>query len=101
VSVSVTGCQRDDLGESTVFGYVYGFAVSAARILPGHQAKNWLSTNIVDSMAPTTGWAGNEDELFDVLYNFAGIGSDEIHLIPTSSDVHQLRCDAVLAKCFT
>ena len=51
-------------------------------------------------MAPTTGWAGDDDELLDVLHKFADIGSDEIHLIPTSSDIDQLRRVAEVAKQF-
>lgn len=42
-------------------------------------------------MAPTTGWAGSEDELLAVLRRFEEIGTDEVQLIPTSSDVEQLR----------
>jgi hypothetical protein len=42
-------------------------------------------------MAPHTGFAGTEDELADVLGQFAAIGTSEIHLIPTSTDLDQLR----------
>jgi hypothetical protein len=42
-------------------------------------------------MAPTTGFAGNDDELFDVLRRFEDIGTDEVHLIPTSSNIDELR----------
>ena len=52
---------------------------------------NWIPAEFVDAMAPTTGWAGNEEELVEVLRRFAEIGTDEVHLIPTSSDVGQLR----------
>ena len=52
---------------------------------------NWIPTEIVDAMAPTTGWAGTQDELRAVLGRFADIGTDEIHLIPTSTDMDQLR----------
>jgi hypothetical protein len=51
-------------------------------------------------MAPTTGWAGNDDELLAVLHRFRDIGTDEIHLIPTSSDVDQVRRVGELAKQF-
>jgi alkanesulfonate monooxygenase SsuD/methylene tetrahydromethanopterin reductase-like flavin-dependent oxidoreductase (luciferase family) len=61
---------------------------------------NWVPAEVVDAMAPTTGWAGNEDELLDVLHKFEGIGTDEIHLIPTSSDIAQLRRIADVAKEF-
>ncbi|KUI43119.1 luciferase [Mycobacterium sp. IS-1590] len=52
---------------------------------------NWIPADVVDAMAPATGWAGGERELLDVLRRFQDIGTDEIHLIPTSSDVDQLR----------
>jgi hypothetical protein len=42
-------------------------------------------------MAPTTGWAGDEDDLLAVLQGFSAIGTDEVHLIPTSSNIDQLR----------
>jgi alkanesulfonate monooxygenase SsuD/methylene tetrahydromethanopterin reductase-like flavin-dependent oxidoreductase (luciferase family) len=48
---------------------------------------NWLPPDLVDAMAPTTGFAGTEAELHDVLRGFEGIGTDEVHLIPTGSDV--------------
>ena len=61
---------------------------------------NWIPARVVDAMAPTTGWAGNDTELLDVLHKFADIGTDEIHLIPTSSDLDQLRRVAELATQF-
>jgi hypothetical protein len=41
-------------------------------------------------MAPATGFAGSEDELLAVLEGFRDIGTDEVHLIPTSSDIGQV-----------
>jgi hypothetical protein len=52
---------------------------------------NWLPPDLVDAMAPTTGFAGTEAQLYDVLRAFEGIGADEVHLIPTGSDVAQVR----------
>jgi alkanesulfonate monooxygenase SsuD/methylene tetrahydromethanopterin reductase-like flavin-dependent oxidoreductase (luciferase family) len=52
---------------------------------------NWVPAEVVDAMAPTTGWAGDEDDLLAVLQEFVAIGTDEVHLIPTSSDIGQLR----------
>lgn len=52
---------------------------------------NWIPREIVDVIAPTSGWAGTEEELVSVLRRFAEIGTDEVHLIPTSSDIDQLR----------
>ncbi len=52
---------------------------------------NWIPAQIVDAMAPHTGFAGTEEQLADVLRGFAEIGTSEVHLIPTSSDLDQLR----------
>ncbi len=52
---------------------------------------NWIPAEYVDAMAPTTGWAGSEEELTAVLKRFEEIGTDEIQLIPTSSDLDQRR----------
>jgi alkanesulfonate monooxygenase SsuD/methylene tetrahydromethanopterin reductase-like flavin-dependent oxidoreductase (luciferase family) len=52
---------------------------------------NWIPVEIVDAMAPATGWAGTEEQLADVLRAFASVGTSEVHLIPTSSDLDQLR----------
>ena len=52
-------------------------------------------------MAPTTGWAGNDYELRDMLAaSSRPSAADEIHLIPTSSNIDQLRRVAELAKQF-
>jgi alkanesulfonate monooxygenase SsuD/methylene tetrahydromethanopterin reductase-like flavin-dependent oxidoreductase (luciferase family) len=61
---------------------------------------NWVPAEVVDAMAPTSGWAGTEDELVDVLHKFQSVGTDEIHLIPTSSNIDQLRRVATVAKQF-
>jgi len=51
----------------------------------------WIPPEYVDAMAPTTGFAGSDGELVAVLRKFEAIGADEIQLIPTSSDLGQLR----------
>ena len=61
---------------------------------------NWLPAAILDAMAPHTGFAGAEDQLAEVLRAFAVIGTDEVHLIPTSSDLDQLRRAADVAADF-
>ena len=61
---------------------------------------NWIPSDFVDAMAPTTGWAGGDDELLAVLRSFEAIGTDEVHLIPTSSDIDQLRRVAAVAEKF-
>lgn len=58
---------------------------------------NWLPVSLVDAMAPTTGFAGTETALRDLLRRFADVGCDEVHLIPTSSDVGQVERVAGLA----
>ncbi|PRC44534.1 LLM class flavin-dependent oxidoreductase, partial [Mycobacterium sp. ITM-2017-0098] len=52
---------------------------------------NWIPSEFVDAMAPTAGFAGTAEELRTVLAGFADIGTDEVHLIPTSSDIEQVR----------
>jgi alkanesulfonate monooxygenase SsuD/methylene tetrahydromethanopterin reductase-like flavin-dependent oxidoreductase (luciferase family) len=59
---------------------------------------NWIPAEYIDAMAPTTGFAGSEDDLAAVLREFAAVGTDEIQLIPTSSDLDQLRRAADLVK---
>ena len=57
---------------------------------------NWIPAGYVDAMAPNTGWAGTEDQLADTLRAFAAIGTTEVHLIPTNSDLGQLRAAAAV-----
>ncbi|VEG57114.1 flavin-dependent oxidoreductase, F420-dependent methylene-tetrahydromethanopterin reductase [Mycolicibacterium aurum] len=52
---------------------------------------NWIPSEFVDAMAPTAGFAGTAEDLRAVLKRFADIGTDEVHLIPTSSDIDQVR----------
>jgi alkanesulfonate monooxygenase SsuD/methylene tetrahydromethanopterin reductase-like flavin-dependent oxidoreductase (luciferase family) len=59
---------------------------------------NWVPSKVVDAMAPTTGWAGDDEELLEVLRKFSDIGTDEIYLIPTSSNIDQLRRVADVVK---
>jgi alkanesulfonate monooxygenase SsuD/methylene tetrahydromethanopterin reductase-like flavin-dependent oxidoreductase (luciferase family) len=61
---------------------------------------NWVPGKVVDAMAPTTGWAGSDDELLDALRQFEAIGTDEIYLIPTSADVDQVRRVADVVRDF-
>ena len=58
---------------------------------------NWLPVDLVDAMAPATGFAGSEEQLAATLRRFAEIGTDEVHLIPTSSDVAQVARAAAVA----
>jgi alkanesulfonate monooxygenase SsuD/methylene tetrahydromethanopterin reductase-like flavin-dependent oxidoreductase (luciferase family) len=61
---------------------------------------NWIPEAYVDAIAPTTGWAGTESELLEVLRRFEAIGTDEVHLIPTSADIDQVHRVAEVIKDF-
>ncbi len=84
---------------ATSFWFAMGDPEQARSQVHSHLRRymNWIPAEYVDAMAPTTGWAGNESELLQVLRAFEAIGTDEIHLIPTSSDIGQVRrvADAV------
>lgn len=84
---------------ATSFWFAMGDADEARAQVHSHLLRymNWIPSEYVDAMAPTTGWAGSEDELLEVLRRFETIGTNEIHLIPTSSDIDQIRrvADAV------
>jgi alkanesulfonate monooxygenase SsuD/methylene tetrahydromethanopterin reductase-like flavin-dependent oxidoreductase (luciferase family) len=84
---------------ATSFWFALGDGDEARAQVHRHLRRymNWIPAEYVDAMAPSTGWAGSEDELMSVLKRFEDIGTDEVHLIPTSSDVGQLRrvADAV------
>jgi len=78
---------------ATSFWFAMGDADEARAQVRAHLLRymNWIPAEFVDAMAPTTGWSGGEDELLEVLRGFEAIGTDEIHLIPTSSDISQVR----------
>ena len=84
---------------ATSFWFALGDSVQARARVHRHlrHYMNWIPADIVDAMAPVTGFAGTEDQLAAVLRSFAAIGTDEVHLIPTSSDIDQLRrvCDII------
>jgi alkanesulfonate monooxygenase SsuD/methylene tetrahydromethanopterin reductase-like flavin-dependent oxidoreductase (luciferase family) len=87
---------------ATSFWFALGDGDEARAQVHRHLRRymNWIPAEYVDAMAPTTGWTGNEDELSNVLKRFDDIGTDEIHLIPTSSDVEQVRRVANVVKDF-
>ncbi|ORV16508.1 LLM class flavin-dependent oxidoreductase [Mycobacterium celatum] len=78
---------------ATSFWFALGTGDDARKQMHRHLRRymNWIPAEYVDAMAPTTGFAGSEDELLAVLRKFDAIGTDEIQLIPTSSDLDQLR----------
>lgn len=78
---------------ATSFWFALGDPADARAQIHRHlqHYMNWIPAEVVDAMAPMTGWAGTEEQLADVLRRFADVGTSEIHLIPTSSDIGQLR----------
>ncbi|WP_422750115.1 LLM class flavin-dependent oxidoreductase [Mycobacterium sp. WMMD1722] len=87
---------------ATSFWFAIGDRDEARAQMHHHLRRymNWIPAEIVDAMAPDTGFAGSEDELLEVLARFADIGTDEVHLIPTSSDITQLHRVADAVKQF-
>ncbi|OBF06913.1 LLM class flavin-dependent oxidoreductase [Mycobacterium sp. 852002-10029_SCH5224772] len=83
----------------TSFWFAFGSPEESRAQVHRHLRRymNWIPGEYVDAMAPMTGWAGSEDELLDVLRRFEEIGTDEVQLIPTSSDADQLRRAADVA----
>jgi alkanesulfonate monooxygenase SsuD/methylene tetrahydromethanopterin reductase-like flavin-dependent oxidoreductase (luciferase family) len=78
---------------ATSFWFALGSVDEARRQVHGHLRRymNWIPAEYIDAMAPTTGFAGGEDDLAEVLHKFEAVGADEIQLIPTSSDLEQVQ----------
>jgi alkanesulfonate monooxygenase SsuD/methylene tetrahydromethanopterin reductase-like flavin-dependent oxidoreductase (luciferase family) len=78
---------------ATSFWFALGSPADARQQVHRHLRRymNWIPAEYIDAMAPTTGFAGSEDELAAVLRKFEAVGADEIQLIPTSSDLDQVR----------
>jgi alkanesulfonate monooxygenase SsuD/methylene tetrahydromethanopterin reductase-like flavin-dependent oxidoreductase (luciferase family) len=87
---------------ATSFWFAFGEGDEPRRQVHRHLRRymNWIPADYVDAMAPTTGWAGTEDELRQTLAGFEAIGTDEVHLIPTSADIDQVRRAVDVAKDF-
>ena len=85
---------------ATSFWFALGPVEQARQQVHSHLRRymNWIPVEYVDAMAPTTGFAGNEDDLIAVMRTFEAVGTDEIQLIPTSSDLGQLRRAAELVR---
>lgn len=85
---------------ATSFWFALGDPEPARAQIHHHLRRymNWIPADFVDAIAPTTGWSGSEDELAAVLRDFAAAGTDEVHLIPTSSDIDQVRRVAEVVK---
>jgi alkanesulfonate monooxygenase SsuD/methylene tetrahydromethanopterin reductase-like flavin-dependent oxidoreductase (luciferase family) len=78
---------------ATSFWFALGSVDEARRQVHRHLRRymNWIPAEYIDAMAPTTGFAGTEDDLVAVLRAFEAVGADEIQLIPTSSDLEQVQ----------
>jgi alkanesulfonate monooxygenase SsuD/methylene tetrahydromethanopterin reductase-like flavin-dependent oxidoreductase (luciferase family) len=78
---------------TTSFWFALGRKESARAQVHTHLRRymNWIPAEYVDAMAPSTGFAGSQEDLLAVLRKFADIGADEVHLIPTNNDVNQAR----------
>jgi len=87
---------------ATSFWFALGDGAEARAQVHRHLRRymNWIPAEFVDAMAPTTGWSGSDDELLDILRRFEDIGTDEVHLIPTSANIDQLRRVADVVKEF-
>jgi alkanesulfonate monooxygenase SsuD/methylene tetrahydromethanopterin reductase-like flavin-dependent oxidoreductase (luciferase family) len=87
---------------ATSFWFAIGDGAGPREQVREHLCRymNWIPIEYVDAMAPTTGWAGTDDELLEVLRRFQAIGTDEVHLIPTSSNIDQLRRVADVVEDF-
>jgi hypothetical protein len=81
---------------TTSFWFALGEQDAARKQIRRHlrHYMNWIPEKYVDAMAPSTGFAGTQDDLLTTLRTFADVGTDEVQLIPTSTDVNQLRAAA-------
>ena len=75
---------------ATSFWFALGEADEARAQVHRHLRRymNWIPASYVDAMAPATGWAGNEDELLDVLRSSrtsAPTRSTSSRRVPTST----------------
>ncbi|MDT5197486.1 MAG: hypothetical protein QOH20_4240 [Mycobacterium sp.] len=87
---------------ATSFWFALGNGEEARAQVHRHLRRymNWIPAEFVDAMAPTTGFAGTDEELLDALRRFEDIGTDEVHLIPTSANIDQVRRVAEVVKEF-
>jgi alkanesulfonate monooxygenase SsuD/methylene tetrahydromethanopterin reductase-like flavin-dependent oxidoreductase (luciferase family) len=87
---------------ATSFWFALGDPADARAQIHRHLRHylNWLPVEVVNVMASTVGFAGTEDQLARVLRGFAAVGTCEVHLIPTSSDLDQLGRAADVARDF-
>ncbi len=92
------GRPKPHLGTS--FWFALGPVEQARQQVHAHLRRymNWIPVEYVDAMAPTTGFAGSEDDLIALMRTFEGVGTDEIQLIPTSSDLDQVSRTAELVR---
>ncbi|HEY7053772.1 MAG TPA: LLM class flavin-dependent oxidoreductase [Mycobacterium sp.] len=84
---------------TTSFWFAIGTSDTARAQVHRHLRRymTWIPAEYVDAMAPSTGFAGSQDDLAATLRAFAAIGADEVHLIPTSDDLGQVHAAAEVA----
>ena len=78
---------------TTSFWFALGEPAAAREQIHRHllHYMNWIPAAYVDAMAATAGFAGSEADLREVLKQVEDLGADEVQLIPTGSDVDQVR----------
>jgi alkanesulfonate monooxygenase SsuD/methylene tetrahydromethanopterin reductase-like flavin-dependent oxidoreductase (luciferase family) len=78
---------------TTSFWFALGEPAAAREQVHRHlrHYMNWIPPEYVDAMAATAGFAGTEAGLRETLTRVADLGADEVQLIPTGSDVTQVR----------
>ena len=73
------------------------YATELARLAKSLKISGEVS---LDQILRAPGVFQSDEELVERLHRFAAIGTDEVHLIPTSTNIDQLRRVADLAKEF-
>ncbi len=96
------GAGRESPRLTTSFFFAIGDQHAAREQVHRHlrHYMNWLPVDLVDALAPSTGFAGSQQELAEVLLQLAAVGADEVHLIPTSSQLDQVAAAAQVAASF-
>ncbi len=87
---------------ATSFWFAFGDGDEARAQVHRHLRRymNWIPAEYVDAMAPTPAGRAPRTNCSALFRKFEDIGTDEVHLIPTSSDVDQLRRVADVVKDF-
>lgn len=78
-----------------IVGFWYALGDGGRDQLARHLRRylNWLDAAAIEQLLPTTGFAGSQTELLQLLCALAAVGADEVILTPTTldeSDISQL-----------